>query len=48
MVIFFVGDGYLTKGLKKILSIKDYIENRKFYLDGKYNRIIDEWKLKIH
>jgi hypothetical protein len=32
---------------EKILSIKDYIENRKFYLDGKYNRI-DEWKLKIH
>jgi hypothetical protein len=46
--IFFVGDGFLTKGLKpkKILSIKDYIENRKFYLDGKYNQIIDKWKLK--
>ena len=46
--LFFVGDGYLTKGLKpkKILSIKDYIENRKFYFDGKYNRIIDKWKLK--
>jgi hypothetical protein len=46
--IFFVGDGYLTKGLKpkKILSIKDYIENREFYLDGKYNQIIDKWKLK--
>lgn len=46
--IFFVGDGILTKGLKpkKILSIKDYIENRKFYLDGQYNQIIDKWKLK--
>jgi hypothetical protein len=46
--IFFVGDGYLTKGLKpqKILSIKDYIENRKFFFDGKYNQIIDKWKLK--
>lgn len=46
--IFFVGDGLLTKGLKpkKILSIKEYIENRKFYFDGKYNQIIDEWKLK--
>ncbi|MDD5151200.1 MAG: hypothetical protein PHC28_12125 [Flavobacterium sp.] len=46
--IFFVGDGFLTKGLKpkQILSIKDYIENRKFYFDGKYNQIIDQWKLK--
>lgn len=46
--IFFVGDGFLTKGLKpkKILSIKDYIENRKFYCDGKHNQIIDKWKLK--
>jgi hypothetical protein len=32
MVIFFVGDGYLTKGLKKILSIKDYIENENSIL----------------
>ena len=48
VIFFFVGDGYLTKGLKpkKILSIKDYIENRNFYFDGKYNRIIDKWKLK--
>lgn len=46
--LYFVGDGYLTKNLKpkKVLSIKDYIENRKFYLDGKYNKIIDKWKLK--
>jgi hypothetical protein len=46
--IFFVGDGFLTKGLKpkKVLSIKDYIEKKQFYLDGKYNRIIDKWKLK--
>jgi hypothetical protein len=46
--IFFVGNGYLTKGLKpkKILSIKDYIENRKFYFDGVHNKIIDKWKLK--
>lgn len=45
--IYFIGDGILTKGLKpkKILSIKDYIENRKFYLDGKYNKIVDEGKL---
>jgi hypothetical protein len=37
-----------NKGLKpkKILSIKDYIENRKFYCDGKHNQIIDKWKLK--
>jgi hypothetical protein len=39
VIFFFVGDGYLTKGLKpKKSSIKDYIENRKFYLDGKYNQ----------
>lgn len=46
--IFFIGDGILIKGLKpkKIFSIKDYIENRKFYHDGKYNQIIDKWKLK--
>ena len=46
--ILFIGDGFLTKGLKpkKILSIKDYIENRKFYLDGTNNQIIDKWKLK--
>lgn len=46
--IYFVGNGYLTKNLKprKVLSIKNYIENRKFYLDGKYNKIVDKWKLK--
>lgn len=46
--VFFIGNGLLTKGLKpkKILSIKEYIENRKFYLDGKYNKIIDTGKLK--
>lgn len=46
--IYFVGDGFLTKGLnpKQVLSIKDYIENRKFYFDGKYNQIIDPLKLK--
>lgn len=45
---FFVGNGYLTNGLKpkKILSIKDYIENRKFYFDGIHNKIVDRWKLK--
>lgn len=46
--VYFVGNGYLTKNLKpkKVLSIKDFIENRKFYFDGKYNRIVDKWKLK--
>ncbi|MDX6183583.1 hypothetical protein SGQ44_14720 [Flavobacterium sp. Fl-77] len=46
--VYFIGDGILTKGLKpkKVLSIKDYVENRKFYLDGKYNKIIDDGKLK--
>jgi len=46
--IFFIGDGYLIKNLKpkKILSIKEYIENRKFYFDGKYNQIVDKRKLQ--
>ena len=46
--IYFVGNGYLIKSLKprKILSIKEFIENRKFYYDGKHNQIIDKWKLK--
>ncbi|MEO8237434.1 MAG: hypothetical protein ABI576_04940 [Flavobacterium sp.] len=46
--IYFIGNGYLTKNLKpkKILSIKDYIENRKFYFDGTHNKIIDKQKLE--
>lgn len=46
--IYFVGNGYLTTGLrpKKILSIKEYIENRKFYFDGNYNNIVDNYKLQ--
>lgn len=46
--IFFIGDDYLTKNLKpkKVLSIKEYIENRKFYYDGKYNQIVDQKKLQ--
>ncbi len=46
--VYFIGDGILIKGLKpqKIFSLKDYIENRKFYHDGKYNQIVDKWKLK--
>lgn len=46
--ISFIGNGFLIKGLKpkKILSLKDYIENRKFYHDGKHNQIVDKWKLK--
>ncbi|WP_166921334.1 hypothetical protein [Flavobacterium poyangense] len=46
--IYFVGDGYLTKNLKprKVYSLKDYIENRKFYFDGVSNKIVDKWKLK--
>ena len=46
--IYFIGNGILIKGLKakKILSLKDYIENKKFYHDGKYNQIVDKWKLK--
>jgi len=31
---------------KKILKIKDYIENDAFYFDGKYNKIVDNWKVK--
>ena len=46
--VFFIGDGILIKGLKpkKILYLKEFIENRKFYHDGKYNKIVDPWKLK--
>ncbi len=46
--VSFIGNGALIKGLKpkKTLSLKDYIENRKFYHDGKYNQIVDKWKLK--
>ena len=46
--IYFIGNGISMKGLrpKKIHSIKEYIENRKFYYDGKYNEIINKWKLQ--
>nr|WP_314839643.1 hypothetical protein [uncultured Flavobacterium sp.] len=46
--IYFVGNGFLTSGLrpKKILSIKQYIENRKFYFDGKHNNLVDNYKLQ--
>lgn len=45
--IYFIGNGFLNTGLKpkKIQSIKDYIENKKFYMDGKYNNVIDAYKL---
>ncbi len=37
-----------VKNLKptKVLSIKEYVENRKFYFDGKFNKIVDNIKLK--
>jgi hypothetical protein len=46
--IYFIGDGFLTTGLKpkKILSIKDFIENREFYVAGKYNNMIDIYKFQ--
>ncbi|WP_166921498.1 hypothetical protein [Flavobacterium poyangense] len=46
--ITFIGNGYLITDLKtkKILSIKNYIENRKFYYEGVYNQIVDNTKLK--
>lgn len=46
--IYFVGNGFLTSTLrpKKILSIKQYIENRKFYFDGKHNNLVDNYKLQ--
>lgn len=46
--VLFIGNGYLIKDLKpkRIHSLKDFIENRKFYHDGKYNQIVDKWKLK--
>lgn len=46
--VFFSGDSVSTKNIKpkNIISIKDYIENRKFYHDGNSNKIVDKWKLK--
>lgn len=46
--IFFNTDSVSTKDIKpkNIVSIKDYIENRKFYHDGNSNKIVDKWKLK--
>ncbi|WP_166921499.1 hypothetical protein [Flavobacterium poyangense] len=46
--VYFIGNGSLIKGLKpkKIMSLKDYIENRKFYFDGTHNKIIDRQKLE--
>lgn len=46
--VYFDSNQPIIKGLKpkKIVSIKDYIENRKFYFDGIYNEIIDEKKLE--
>lgn len=46
--VFFSGESVSTKNIKpkNIVSIKDYIENRKFYHDGNSNRIVDKWKLK--
>lgn len=31
---------------KKVLPIKEYLENRNFYFDGKYNRIVENSKVK--
>ncbi|SHG56572.1 hypothetical protein [Flavobacterium defluvii] len=46
--IYFTADSLPQKEIKpkKILSIKDYIENKKFYYDGNHNKIVDKWKLK--
>lgn len=46
--VFFSGDSVAAKNIKpkNILSIKEYIENKKFYHDGNSNKIVDKWKLK--
>lgn len=46
--IYFTDDSLSTKEIKpkNILSIKEYIENKKFYHDGSHNKIVDKWKLK--
>ncbi|WP_166921502.1 hypothetical protein [Flavobacterium poyangense] len=46
--VYFIGNGSLIKGLqpKKIMSLKNYIENRKFYFDGTHNKIVDRQKLE--
>lgn len=46
--IFYSGDSVSEKKIKpkNILSIKEFVENKKFYNDGTYNKIVDKWKLK--
>lgn len=45
--VYFVKDTILYDlRPKEILSFKDYLENRRFYFDGKYNTIVDPWKMK--
>lgn len=46
--IFYSGDSVSGKKIKpkNVLSIKEFIENKKFYHDGTYNKIVDKWKLK--
>lgn len=45
--IYFIKDTILNNlNPNQILSIKEYIERKEFYFQGKYNRIVDKWKLK--
>ncbi|WP_139959428.1 hypothetical protein [Flavicella sediminum] len=45
--IYFIKDTILTNlNPNHILPIKEYIENKEFYLQGKFNKIVDKWKLK--
>ncbi|MEE9361240.1 MAG: hypothetical protein V3U92_01430 [Cellulophaga sp.] len=37
---------FLNLRPKQVLSIKEYLERRVFYYEGKYNKIINKWKLK--
>lgn len=45
--IYFIKDRILNDlNPNQILSVKEYIERKEFYFQGKYNKIVDKWKLK--
>ena len=43
---YIVGEEFENLNTEKAVSLKEYIENRTFYIDGEHNRIIDKWKLR--
>lgn len=45
-VYFFKEEVFTNLKPKQILSIKDYIETKEFYFNGKFNKIVDKEKVK--